>query len=70
LLEVPRLFAPGAHVVASQALAGGILAAVTAYCSVAFLTKYFQTNDLRPFGWYCVIAGAAFFALFRWGFGQ
>ncbi|MBV8152090.1 MAG: undecaprenyl-diphosphate phosphatase [Candidatus Eremiobacteraeota bacterium] len=67
LLEVPRLFAPDAHVGAPEAVAGGILAAVTAYFSVAFLTRYFQTNDLRPFGWYCVIAGAACFALFRWG---
>jgi undecaprenyl-diphosphatase len=57
LLEAPRLFDPGAHVVALQAVVGGIAAAVAAYLSVAFLMRYFRSNDLRPFGWYCVIAG-------------
>ena len=46
-----------------EALVGGVLAGLTAYASVAFLTKYFQSNDLRPFGWYCLIFGAATFAL-------
>jgi len=43
---------------------GGVLAAITAYASVAFLTRYFRTNDLRPFGWYCLLAGGAAFLLF------
>jgi undecaprenyl-diphosphatase len=59
LLEIPRLFAPAAHGVLLEALVGGVLAGITAYASVAFLTKYFQSNDLRPFGWYCLILGAA-----------
>lgn len=67
LLEVPRLFAPDAHVALVQSVLGGILSAVTAYCSVAFLTRYFRTNDLRPFGWYCVIVGAVCFTLFSLG---
>jgi undecaprenyl-diphosphatase len=67
LLEIPKLFAPGAHVVAIQAVIGAIVAAVAAYMSVAFLTKYFKNNDLRPFGWYCVIAGVACIALIRLG---
>jgi undecaprenyl-diphosphatase len=57
LLEIPKLLAPEAHLVFIQAVTGGIAAGVAAYLSVAFLTKYFQSNDLRPFGWYCVIAG-------------
>jgi undecaprenyl-diphosphatase len=64
VLEIPKLFEPSAHVVALQAVTGGILAAVTAYASVAFLTRYFQHNDLRPFGWYCLVAGGASFILF------
>ncbi len=64
VLEIPKLFEPEAHVVAVQAIAGGILAGITAYASVAFLTRYFQHNDLRPFGWYCLLAGAAAFILF------
>jgi len=67
ILEVPQLFSPAAHVALVQAVVGGILSAVTAYLSVAFLTKYFETNDLRPFGWYCVIIGGVCFALFRLG---
>ncbi len=59
LLEIPRLFAPAAHAVLLEALVGGVLAGITAYASVAFLTKYFQSNDLRPFGWYCLVLGAA-----------
>lgn len=57
LLEIPKLLAPDAHLVLLQAVTGGIAAGVAAYLSVAFLTKYFQSNDLRPFGWYCLIAG-------------
>jgi len=67
LLEVPKLFAPEAHVVLIQAICGGIAAGVAAYLSVAFLTRYFRSNDLRPFGWYCVVVGAIFFLLARKG---
>jgi len=57
LLEIPKLWDPAAHVVAMQAIAGCLLAGIAAYASVAFLTKYFQHNDLQPFGWYCLLAG-------------
>jgi undecaprenyl-diphosphatase len=67
LLEIPKLFAPGAHVVALQATVGGVIAAVAAYMSVAFLTRYFKSNDLRPFGWYCLIVGVGCFVLSRLG---
>ncbi|MBV9278180.1 MAG: undecaprenyl-diphosphate phosphatase [Candidatus Eremiobacteraeota bacterium] len=62
LIEMPRLWG-GAQIVPMQALIGGILAGVAAYLSVAFLTKYFERNDLRPFGWYCLIFGAICFWL-------
>lgn len=58
LLEIPKLFAPEAHIVLVQAVVGGIAAGLAAYLSVAFLTRYFRSNDLRPFGWYCVAVGA------------
>jgi undecaprenyl-diphosphatase len=67
LLEMPKLFAPDAHVVLVQAIVGGIAAGLAAYASVAFLTRYFRSNDLRPFGWYCVVAGAICFILARTG---
>jgi undecaprenyl-diphosphatase len=57
LLELPKLFAPDAQGVLAEALLGGVLAGITAYASVAFLTRYFHTNDLRPFGWYCLAFG-------------
>jgi undecaprenyl-diphosphatase len=57
VLELPKLFEPGAHAVLVQAIVGGILAALTAYASVAFLTRWFHSHDLRPFGWYCLIVG-------------
>jgi undecaprenyl-diphosphatase len=67
LLEIPKLFVPEAHVVLLQAIIGGIAAGIAAYLSVAFLTRYFRSNDLRPFGWYCVIVGAICLVLARRG---
>jgi undecaprenyl-diphosphatase len=64
VLEVPKLFEPAARGVAVEALVGGVLAGITAYASVAFLTRYFEHNDLRPFGWYCLLAGGASLILF------
>jgi len=64
VLEFPKLFAPDAHVVLVQAVVGGILAGVTAYASVAFLTRWFKHNDLSPFAWYCIAAGGISFILF------
>ncbi len=58
LLEIPKLFAPEARAVLSQSAVGGVVAAVTAYASVAFLTRWFRSHDLRPFGWYCLIFGS------------
>lgn len=63
LLEIPRLLAPEAHLVLLEAICGGITAGIAAYLSVAFLTRYFRSNDLRPFGWYCVAVGAICFIL-------
>lgn len=58
LLEVPELLVPGARGVLGQAVAGGVVAGIAAYASVAFLVRYFKNNDLRPFGWYCLTFGA------------
>ena len=62
-LEVPQLFGPGSHAILAQAAAGGVLAGICAYASVAFLVRYFHGNDLRPFGWYCLIFGIVCLAL-------
>lgn len=63
LLEIPDLTGPGRHLVLVQAVLGGIVAGIAAYASVAFLVRYFKNNDLRPFGWYCLIFGAVCLAL-------
>lgn len=67
LLEIPDLLGPSVHLALLESIMGCIIAGVTAYASVAFLTKYFQTNDLRPFGWYCLLFGAVCFVLARIG---
>ena len=42
-----------------QVLLGVVVTAITAYLSVRFLVRYFQTRTLTPFGIYCLIAGFA-----------
>jgi undecaprenyl-diphosphatase len=64
LLEIPTLFKPGVTIGPVESIGGCLVSGITAYASVAFLTRYFQHNDLRPFGWYCLIAGAAALILF------
>ena len=61
VLEVPKLMHGGlAHGALPLALAGGLVAAVVAFLSVAFLTRYFrgrQGTSLRPFAYYCWAMG-------------
>jgi undecaprenyl-diphosphatase len=61
LLATPVILAAG--LVLLQAVIGGIVAGIAAYFSVAFLVRYFERNDLRPFGWYCLLFGAVCLAL-------
>jgi undecaprenyl-diphosphatase len=63
VLEIPRLLRPEAHGVLLQSVVGCVLAGVTAYASVAFLTRWFHSHDLRPFGWYCFVFGTLCLAL-------
>jgi undecaprenyl-diphosphatase len=57
VLEIPKLLAPAASGVLLQSAVGCVLAGLTAYASVLFLTRWFHSHDLRPFGWYCLIFG-------------
>lgn len=63
LLEIPKLFSEGSHVLL-LALGGGILAGIAAYLSVRFLMRYFQTKSLDPFAYYCLAAGLLAFLYF------
>jgi undecaprenyl-diphosphatase len=57
LLKLPDLFGPDGNGVRGPALAGALCAGVAAWASVKFLMRYFETNRLTPFAWYCLLAG-------------
>ncbi len=62
LLEVPKLLADKQEFAA--AAIGGVVAGVAAYLSVRFLMRYFETNRLDPFAYYCIALGLIAFAYF------
>jgi undecaprenyl-diphosphatase len=59
LLKLPDLFGPTGDGVRGPALAASLCSALTAWFSVRFLVKYFETNRLTPFAIYCFVAGLA-----------
>jgi undecaprenyl-diphosphatase len=59
VLKLPDLFGPLGDGIRPQVLVGSLLAGVGAYVSVRWLTRWIHTNSLRPFGVYCLAAGAA-----------
>jgi undecaprenyl-diphosphatase len=58
VLKLPDLAGPLGSGIRGQVLLGSLLSFIGAYLSVRFLSRYFRTNSLRPFGWYCLAAGA------------
>jgi undecaprenyl-diphosphatase len=57
LLKVPSLAGPaGAHI-HGQVAVGFIICGITAYLSVRFLVRWFQTRTLTPFAVYCLAFG-------------
>lgn len=63
-LEVPKLLAHQYRSELPVAAAGGVVAGIAAYLSVRFLMKYFETNRLDPFAYYCVAAGLLAYGYF------
>ncbi len=63
VLKLPDLFGPSGDGIRGPALAGALAAALTAWLSVRFLVKYFETNRLTPFAIYCCVAGVVYAAL-------
>ncbi len=59
VLKLPDLLGSTGNGVRGPALAASLCAAATAYVSVRFLVRYFETKTLTPFAVYCVVAGAA-----------
>jgi len=64
LLKLPDLFGSDGAGVRGPALAGAVCAGLAAWASVKFLMRYFETNRLTPFAWYCLIAGFAALLVF------
>jgi undecaprenyl-diphosphatase len=64
LVKVPDLLGSLGNGVRAQALVGALCALVAAFFSVAFLTRYFKTRTLWPFGAYCLVAGTIFIIRF------
>jgi undecaprenyl-diphosphatase len=60
LLKLPELFHHDAAPMRGAIIAGALAAALAAYVSVRFLVKFFQTHSLKPFAYYCMIAGFVF----------
>ena len=66
-LKLPSLAgAAGAHI-HGQVVVGFLVCGVTAYLSVRFLVRYFETRTLTPFAVYCLVVGAA--SALRFGIG-
>ena len=66
-LKLPILFASGNRRAIETALLGAACAAIAAYFSVKFLTKYFKTRTLLPFAIYCLLSGLiSILLLHRW----
>jgi undecaprenyl-diphosphatase len=57
VLKLPDLMGPLGDGVRYQTLVGALCAMVTAVISVKFLTKWFTTKTLTPFGIYSLVAG-------------
>jgi undecaprenyl-diphosphatase len=64
VLKLPVLFGSDGDGVRGQALVASLCSAATAYLAVRFLMRYFHTNTLTPFAYYCAAAGAACFIYF------
>ena len=59
VLKLPELFGSQGDGIRGQAFVASLCSAATAYLSVRFLMRYFETRTLIPFGVWCLAFGAA-----------
>jgi len=59
LLKMPELFGSQGNGIRGQAFVASLCSALTAYLSVRFLMRYFETRTLIPFAIWCLAFGAA-----------
>lgn len=64
LLKLPELATEAGKEVLFPTLIGALASGIAAYVSVKFLTKYFESQRLKPFAIYCLILGMATSILF------
>lgn len=57
LFELPSLVDADGADLGAQVPVASVLAFVGGYAAVHFLSKYFKTHTLKPFAWYCSLAG-------------
>jgi undecaprenyl-diphosphatase len=57
VLKLGDLAGPLGDGIRPQVLVGSLVSGIGAYLSVRFLTRWFETRSLRPFGVYCLVAG-------------
>jgi undecaprenyl-diphosphatase len=67
VLKLPSLAGHAGDHIHGQVLVGALICGITAYFSVRFLVRYFETRTLTPFAVYCLIAGAASIVRFAVG---
>jgi undecaprenyl-diphosphatase len=60
IYKLPDLTGPLGNGIRGQVVVGSVVAGLASYASVRFLTRYFKTKTLTPFGIYCLVAGAFF----------
>ena len=59
VLKLPSLAGSAGDHIHGQVVVGAIVCGITAYLSVRYLVRYFETRTLTPFAIYCLIVGAA-----------
>jgi undecaprenyl-diphosphatase len=57
LLKIPVLLGSDGNGVRGPAVAASLCSALTAYLSIRFLMRYFETNRLTPFAIFCFVEG-------------
>ncbi len=64
ILKIPELIGQYSSADIGMIIVGSVFSAITAYISVRFLSKYFKTKTLKPFGYYCLSVGVLVLLLF------
>ena len=66
-LKLPELLGSQGNGVRGPALVAGLCAAATTFLAVKFLLRFFETNRLSPFGYYCIAFGLFCTLVFAFG---